>query len=396
MKYAVITGLLVLAGIAGLAGYRFYEIKRKSQAEAPQVQAAPVVVNLVKAGRGEIRDVGKFTGSLEADSYVIISSKASGRLEKIAVNIGDVVSHGQLIAELDAEEQRQALLQEEANLGVIAAELESATAQEELARRELARYQKLRDDAIVSEADFDAVEHAHRVKQTQIAMSQAQRQRQEAAIRGARTRLGYTRIAAAWDEGGGERLVAERFVDPGVTLAVNAPLVSLVDIGQMRAVFSAVETDYSRIFVGQTAEIQVDAYPGELFSGKIIRIAPILNENSRQGRVEIRVPNGDGRLKPGMFVRIQIIFQVKSDRILLPLSAVVSRGDRLGVFMARGSGESLRAELVPVTLGIRSGETVEITSPEELAGEVVTLGNHLLRDQSPIRLPRAFTMQKGD
>lgn len=396
MKYAVITGLLALVGIAGLVGYRLYEIKRQSKVEAGQVQAAPVVVNLVKVSRGEIRDVGAFTGSLEADSYVLISSKASGRLERIAVNIGDVVKDGQLIAELDAEEQRQALLQEEANLGVLAAELESAMAQEELARRELERYRKLRDDAIVSEADFDAVEHTHRVKQTQIAMIQAQMQRQEAAIRGARTRLGYTQIAVAWDRGGGERLVAERFVDPGVTLAVNAPLVSLVDIGEMRAVFSAVETDYSRIVVGQTADIQVDAYPGELFTGRIMRIAPILNENSRQGRVEIGVPNGDRRLKPGMFVRIRITFQVKSDRILLPLGAVVSRGDQLGVFVARGAGESMRAELVPVKLGIRSGEVVEITSPEDLSGEVVTLGNHLLRDQTPIRLPRAFSMQKGD
>lgn len=396
MKFAVIISLLVLAILGGLVGYRFYKIEGQKKIEKPRDQVAPVVVNLVKVVRGEIRDIGKFTGSLEANSYVIISSKASGRLEKIMVNIGDVVSHGQLIAVLDAEEQTQVLLQEEANLGVIKAELESAIAQEQLARRELDRYQKLRDDAIVSEADFDAVEHTHRVKQTQIAMINAQIQKQEAAIRGARTRLGYTQIVAKWDQGGGERLVAERFVDPGGTLAVNAPLISLVDISEMRAIFSAVETDYSRIYVGQPADVLVDAFPGEVFTGKIIRIAPILNEQSRQGRVEISVPNLAGRLKPGMFVRIQITFQVKSDRILLPLSAVVSRDERLGVFLARGSGDEMRGEFVPVELGIRVGETVELTSPEVLDGEVVTLGNHLLRDNSSIRLPRQFTKQKGE
>ena len=83
----------------------------------------------------------------------------------------------------------------------------------------------------------------------------------------------------------------------------NAPIVSILDIHSLTAVIHVIERDYSKVRVGQKVIVTTDAFPGSTFTGKIVRIAPLLKETSRQARVEIEVPNRDRLLKPGMFIR---------------------------------------------------------------------------------------------
>jgi len=117
------------------------------------------------------------------------------------------------------------------------------------------------------------------------------------------------------------------------------------------------------------------AYPGKVFAGVIRRIAPLLKESSRQARVEVEIPNGDHLLKPGMFVRAQVEFARHAEATLVPISALVRRDGKEGVFLI-GVPRLLRP-VHPVTTGIINGETAEVMAPA-ISGEVVTLGNHLL------------------
>jgi len=164
--------------------------------------------------------------------------------------------------------------------------------------------------------------------------------------------------------------------------------------------------------VGQQAIVSTDAYPDKTFTGGIVRIAPLLKETSRQARVEIEIPNTDHLLKPGMFIRAQIEFARHDNATLVGLAALVKRNGKQGVFIAepvQGSNiqtpkvqpnnrnvntpYTWRASFVPVTVGIISGEVVEVLEPQ-ISGSVVTMGNHLLEDGSNIILPEENKISK--
>jgi len=127
------------------------------------------------------------------------------------------------------------------------------------------------------------------------------------------------------------------------------------------------------------------AFPGSEFEGRVARIAPLLKETSREARIEVEVENPGGTLKPGMFVNAQIEFASRAEAMIVPFSAVVTRGGRQGVFLA--DLENKKAVFRPVTLGIVEGERAEILEPATASGFVVTLGHHLLEDGTPITLP---------
>ncbi len=121
--------------------------------------------------------------------------------------------------------------------------------------------------------------------------------------------------------------------------------------------------------------------PDKIFTGNVVRIAPLLKESSRQARVEIEIPNPGQLLKPGMFVRAQIEFARHDNATLVPYAALVKREGKEGVFIA--DLNNLKALFTPVKTGIIHGELVEVIEPE-ISGFVVTLGNHLLEDGSDI------------
>jgi multidrug efflux pump subunit AcrA (membrane-fusion protein) len=138
--------------------------------------------------------------------------------------------------------------------------------------------------------------------------------------------------------------------------------------------------------MGQPAIIITDAFPGRIFEGRIVRLAPELKESSRAARMEVEIPNDDLALKPGMFVRVAVEYASRPDVLTVPIGALVKRNERQGVFMA--DMESRTARFVPVQLGIVSGGYAEVIEPA-LTGKIITLGQHLLSDKAPILLQAA-------
>ena len=137
--------------------------------------------------------------------------------------------------------------------------------------------------------------------------------------------------------------------------------------------------------------INTDAFPGQTFSGKVVRIAPLLMEKAREARVEIEIPNEQMLLKPGMFVRVQMEFELHENATVVPQAALVKRNGNPGVFVI--DYQEKKARFVPVTLGIVNESRAEILKPE-LTGAVITLGQHLLEDGANIILPDE--MSKAD
>ena len=203
-------------------------------------------------------------------------------------------------------------------------------------------------------------------------------------MRVAKVRLEYTQIHVPSNNSAGYRVVGERFVDEGAMLAANTPIVSIIDIGTLIAVIHVIEQDYPKISIGQEAAISTDAFPDRSFSGRVLRIAPILKEKSREARIEIEIPNPQKRLKPGMFVRAQIQFEKHENATVVPTAAVIKRNNSQGVFVVDPEGKA--ASFVPVALGIVDSKSAEIRAPV-ITGSVVVLGQHLLEDGASIIIP---------
>ena len=217
----------------------------------------------------------------------------------------------------------------------------------------------------------------------------AQVSNRKAALESANIRLSYTKIKASWDEGADRRVVGERLVHEGALLSPNEPIISILEINPLLAVIHITDKDYFRVEKGQTAVISSNALPNRLVSGRIERIAPLLQETSRSARIEIEIPNSEALLKPGMFVNVEIEYKAIDNAIVVPVSSLVNRDNKQGVFLA--DLENKVANFVPVRVGISNSEIMEIIDPSSLSGYVVTLGQHLLADGSPIILPQSFS-----
>jgi RND family efflux transporter MFP subunit len=392
MKKRKVILIAVAAIIIGFVGWQVYQKALKSsQGPGIRNQAAPVAVEVTAVKKTTIRDYGNFTGTLVPKSQFMVAPKISGRLEKLMVNIGDRVTRNQLIAELDDEEYNQQVRQAEADLQVAQANLEESLSSLNMAQRELERIQELHKRGISADSELDAAKGACTTQESRYKVAQAQVAHRKAALETARVRLSYTKITVTWEDGSNSRVVGERFVHEGTMLTANAPILSILEIDPLLAVIHITDKDYFRIRIEQSAYISTDAIPDKPASGKIVRIAPLLQETSREARIEIEIPNPEELFKPGMFVSVQVEYATHDDATVVPMSAVVKRDNQQGVFLA--DIENKIAQFVPVKVGISNSERAEIVYPPSFSGYVVILGQHLLADGSPIILPEHASPQ---
>lgn len=344
----------------------------------------PVPVETAAIERGPIAQVRTFSGELEALAEFVVAPKVSGRVERVLVNIGDTVTRGQVVAELDNEEYVQAVAQAEADRVVARANLSEAESALEIANREFQRTDALVKSGIASDSEYDAGRRDLLVKQAQVKVAEAQVAKAEASLQTANIRLGYTQVTADWSGGDAQRVVAERYVDEGQTVAANAQLLLIVALDPIVGVVHATEKDYGHLQFGQAVALTTDAYPDEVFSGRIDRIAPIFRRTTRQARIEMIVDNPRYRLKPGMFIRATLTLARVAEAVIVPEQALTRRRDRDGVFILAEDGASVIWREVRV--GIRAGDRVQVEGTG-LSGRVVTLGQQLVDDGSAITIP---------
>ena len=377
--------VIVVAGI-GFLGWQIYEKASVSglKGNSRRNQAA-VAVEIAPVTKTSIRELGQFTGSLHPLSEFKVAPKIAGRLEKILVNIGDTVKGNQLVAVLDDEEYRQEVNQAIAELEVARANFQERENALENAEREYERTVALREKKIASESELDAAKSEYKAQQAKLKVAQAQVSQKKATLEMVRVRLSYAQIRVPQNNTTNYRVVGERYVDEGAMLAPNSPIVSILDIGTLIAVINVIERDYPKIQPGLKAVISTDAYPGRTFVGKVVRIAPLLMEKSREARIEIEISNHERLLKPGMFVRVQIEFDQHDNATVVPITALVKRNGQQGVFVV--DRQEKKARFVPVELGIVNGTQAEILNAR-LSDAVVTLGHHLLEDGATILLPK--------
>lgn len=363
--------------------------------------ATPAAVEVGPIRIGSIEERRVFSGTLEARARVSIAPKVAGTVVSLPVDLGDVITRGQVIARIDAAEFEQAVAQAEAELEVARASLTEAQNGAEIAQREFERITILHERGVASDSQLDVARASRLAADSSEAVTRAQVARAEAAAQSARIRLGYTVIEASWDNGAEHRVVASRHAEAGDTIGANTPILTIVELDPIRAIFFATERDYSRIGIGQPVTIRTDAAPNRTFDGSVSRIAPVFDAGSRQARIEVTAPNSRLDLKPGMFARIEVILDNADNATIIPYDALTRRDGQDVVFLVVTSqsaddGKEVSAALshtvrmLPVTTGLRNGPIIQVDSEELRANSnarVVTVGQQLLTDGSPILIP---------
>lgn len=385
--------ILLVAAAAALGWLYFDQGQNQPGSSRSDRGLRPVPVEVTRIQRGPIALKRTFSGELEALAEFVVSPKVSGRVERMMVNIADTVTRGQVVAELDNDEYVQAVAQAQADLVVTRANLSAAESALEIADREFKRTESLLKRGIASDSEFDAARQDLLAKQAQLEVAAAQIRKAEALLQTANIRLGYTQVTAGWSGGDDQRVVAERYLDEGQTVAANAPLLSIVELNPIVGVVFVTERDYARLQPGQAVLLTTDAYPGERFEGRIDRIAPVFRKSSRQARIEMTIDNPQHRLKPGMFINTTVELDRVAETTIVPGQALTVRDNQSGIFLVSKDGRSVVWR--PVNVGIREGDRVQVQG-EGLSGRVVVLGQQLIKDGSSITIPAERNSSASD
>lgn len=370
--------LIVIAALAACAYpvYTKYQEKKANENKKQERPEEPPVVNVTNVMKVDLIDERVFSGTTQAWSSFNIEPEVSAKLQKLNFDIGDKIKKGDLIASLDQTEYIQTLRQAEAELEVAKARYKEMQAMSKLRHSEFERQKQLLMSDATSLSDYETAESAMTVQDAETAQCEASILNCEAKLETAKVRLNYTRIVGNWESGSDIRFVGDRFVDEGALVSSGKPLLKIIEIDRIKAKIQIIERDFRFLKVGQEANITTDAYPGIVFKGKISNISNELSENTRNVTAIIEIPNKDLKLRPGMFVRTNVVLQEHKNAQVLPPNAVITKNGQRGVYViAHGTNQ---AKFIPVETGISNRTQIEIVSPAEITEKVITIGNHLV------------------
>lgn len=380
MRKVVIIAAAVVLVIAGI-----YYYTRGAASAAPAAGPGgmpggrpPMSISAEPARLETLTEDIQVVGNLVGNATVQIVPKVAGRLASVRARIGDVVSRGQVIATVEDNEIREQVRQAEAAAQVSQATIRQREADVKLAQTNLDRARSLYERQLLARQALDDAEAQAQATAAQLDLARAQNAQSRSRLQELRITLANTVIRSPVDG-----FVGARFLDQGGFASTNQPVFSVVDIRPVRLEASLVERDFRRVRAGTPAIVEVDAFPGETFTGTVGRVAPVFDPQTRTAQMEIEVPNPTNRLKPGMYARVSLRVADKPNALTVPRNAVVTRGAEQVVYVIDGNVARQRL----VELGIQGPERVEITSGIREGEQVAATGAAALQDGDRIVLP---------
>ncbi len=333
------------------------------EAETADDGARPVAVQRVAVSTVEERIEG--SGELQAKDRAQLASEVDGVVTELVADEGDHVEEGAVLLEVDPEKRSLAV----ANVRAMHRDAQAASAE---AEREVARVRKLHEGGIASDAALEKGETAlsrarARVEATRAELSVAERALADASVRAP---------FGGW--------IARRDVSRGEYVRPGQSLFELVALDPIEVEFSVAERDSARVHIGQSVGVKVAPYPDESFIGEVTVISPTLDPKTRTLRVQARIANADGRLRPGLFARTDLGVAKREGALLVPEEAVLQRSDGEVVFVATPDDHARR---VVVKTGLQRGGQVEIVEGLGAEDVVIVRGHAALVDGTPIKRP---------
>ncbi|MEN3333492.1 MAG: hypothetical protein V7641_2857 [Blastocatellia bacterium] len=339
--------------------------------------ARPVAARALTIAPKAIRRNIESVGSLFAYEEVTVSSEVEGRVERVLVDVGDRVAAGQPIVkvapaelELSLAQQRAALRQARARLGInddnddlkdvrAAAEVKRAAADLADAEQKYRRAQTLYDKGLLPRQNLDEAESRYNAARAayDLAMQSVENMRGQLAGSRASTELAQKKLNDSTIRAPFAGQVKERSVTQGQYLKVQTPVMVIVNIDPLRVRLKVPEKLAAWVHDGQEVTVAVEAYADRTFKGKVTRINPSVDQQTRSFEVEALIENHDKALKPGFFVKATIPSSNVANALFVPQDALLYVYGVYKVFVIEGN--TLKEK--EVKLGERAGDEVEIT-----------------------------------
>jgi membrane fusion protein, multidrug efflux system len=354
-KRMLIMLALVVALVSGLGFIKYRQVETAVRAGAGY-QPPPEAVTTIVAKQEQWTSGMNGIGSVEAVQGVTVAADLPGTVAKIHLDSGKSVHEGDVLVELDTRQER--------------AQLASLEAQRDLAKVNYDRYQELVRQGVISRQDYDKASADQRQTDANVAEIKATIERKT--------------IRAPFSG-----ILGIRKINLGEYLAAGAPIVSLQALNPIYVDFGVPQQNAGQVQVGRTVKVTREALAGQVFSGRVTALDSVIDSNTRNIQVQATLPNPGGKLRPGMFVQVDLNLGASQPAITLPASAISYAPYGDSVFVVTdlkdpkgNSYKGVRQQFVKV--GPARGDQVAILSGLNPGDEVVSSGVFKLRNGAAV------------
>lgn len=321
--------------------------EQHQDAEDSEEESPPIPVETELPTRGDVYAMYTGTAPIEAYAEADVIAKVDGEVRELLVEEGDEVVKGQILARLDGDRLRLELNESQANLRKL--------------QRSYERNVDLKSKGLISDGDFEKIKF--------------EMEALEASYNLASLELDYTQIRAPIDG-----VIAERYVKLGNTISIGEPAFRVTGLDPLVAYLHVPEREYRHIEAGQPVGIQIDALSDDPIVAAVSRVSPIVDPQTGTFKITIEIFDKDRRIKPGMFGRISVVYDVHENALQIPRSSLVEETDTMSVFVVE-DGAAVRKV---VTTGYGNKGMIEITSGIKDGELVVTVGQVSLKQDSKV------------
>ncbi len=322
-------------------------------------ETPPIPVETSLPVRGDVFAVYSSTAPIEAFAQADVIAKVAGEIRQILVEEGDDVKQGQVMARLDGDRLRLELNESRARLRKL--------------QRDFERNQDLKEKGLISEGDFENIQY--------------ELEALEASYNLASLELDYTQIRAPISG-----VVSERYVKLGNTITVGEPVFRVTSFEPLVAYLHIPEREYRQISPGQPVRIDIDALAGAQIFSDVTRVSPIVDPDTGTFKITIEIDDAERRIKPGMFGRMSIVYDVHENALQVPRSAIVEEIGTTSVFVVE-EDVALRR---PVTTGFSANGMIEIIDGIDDNENVITVGQVGLKPDAAVTVINATDEQPAE
>lgn len=345
--------------------------------------APPRAVRVSAVTLRPVAQSARYSGVLEPKAQLDLAFRVPGRVASVgqvrvpggpprALQEGDAVKAGDVLATLDLEDLRSQQSASAAGAASTSAQVRTARTALAQSEREVARARKIFESGDLAQADLDRAEAAFAAAGSSLASIEAQHQSRLDQLALSRSTLTDATLRSPIDG-----VVARKAVDPGELVPPNVPVFSIVDVSELRVVFGVPDTRVNLVQLGAPVTVVVEALPGRALSGTVSKVAPVADAALRTYAVELRLAGTIG-LRPGMTATALLGDEGRQDAPVLPLSAVVRDPDGAG-YVVFGLRDDQTVELLPIEVADLLENDVVVASGLEAGRRVVVDGAQFLR-----------------
>ncbi|TNE51719.1 MAG: efflux RND transporter periplasmic adaptor subunit [Deltaproteobacteria bacterium] len=426
MRYTGTLALLCTIGL-GLVGCKKPVAKQEAEV---------LSVNVATVQRGDMKESLSFTGDVNGTAEVKVYSTVSDRVKKLYVDAGATVKQGQRLAIVEHTRLRQAVSQAQAQIASTRSQinganvgLSSAKIAARSARREYLRLQRLYKGGAVGSQQVDNAQTQYQSAQANVKSAKSQIRTLRANLRSLKASAGqaYTMSRSAIIRSPMDGVVARRYASQGDLATMQMPLFTIVQMDSVRIEIQVAEKDLPKVKLGKQATVTVVGQPGRTFVGRVVKVAPTLDRDTRTAPIEIEVPNVYFQptrpscrkdsdcssdtysrcfkvsrrrracaevhpLKPGMIATVKLLVKEHKDTLMLPAHALLNNS-----FAAQQKGatqtlsvlvvhDGKKVEERTIEVGLEQSGTVQVLSGLKVGEKVMVKGQNLYQAGSKIQV----------